>query len=187
MATNTTATVSTDIVFQQQDTFSNSFDNRQGSLGYSIGLTSGTGAPAASGGASTIDSVYSLADYVLSSGQTLKIDFTSLSQTVWGSSFSINMTGIKSLGVYNQSTGLGYEVLLRASGSNALTEPFNGGSGNIYVKPDSTYIYSDPYFGIKVDSSNKFLYIFNEGGVPVSGPANTGVKISVIAVGVTGS
>ena len=43
MPLNTTATLSVDTVFQQQDTETNSFDNRQGSVGYSQALTSGTG------------------------------------------------------------------------------------------------------------------------------------------------
>ena len=68
MALNTTATLSVDTVFQQQDTETNSFDNRQGSLGYSQALTSGTGSL-------NIDAVYNLQSYSIPSGSQLSIDF----------------------------------------------------------------------------------------------------------------
>ena len=43
MSVNTTATLSSDIVFQQQETETNSLASRQGSVSYSQALTSGTG------------------------------------------------------------------------------------------------------------------------------------------------
>jgi hypothetical protein len=49
MALNTTATISADIVFQQQETDTNSNDNRQGSVSYSQSLTAGTGSLAIKG------------------------------------------------------------------------------------------------------------------------------------------
>jgi hypothetical protein len=73
MAISTTATISTDIVFQQQDTSNSSFDNRQGSVGYSLGLVSGTGSQI-----KQIDAVFSLQDYILASGETLNLDFNNL-------------------------------------------------------------------------------------------------------------
>jgi|TARA_R110000751_G_scaffold75933_2_gene152731 hypothetical protein len=186
MAISTTATISTDIVFQQQDTSNSSFDNRQGSVGYSLGLVSGTGSQI-----KQIDAVFSLQDYILASGETLNLDFNNLSQPIWGSNFSVAFTGIKSLAIYNQNTGVGQQVVIRATGSNPLDEMFNGGTGNILIKPDSAYMYSDPNHGILVDSTNKNLYIANITGImpPHSGtgsPHSTGVIITVIAVGVTG-
>ena len=186
MAINTTATISTDIIFQQQDTTNTSFDNRQGSLGYSIGLASGTGALV-----KQIDAVFSLQDYILASGAVLNLDFNNLSQPIWGSNFSVAFTGVKSLAIYNHNTGVGEQVVLRASGSNPLDEMFNGGSGNILIKPSSSYIYSDPNHGLLVDSSNKNIYISNTTDImpPYNGngsPHSTGVIITVVAVGVTG-
>lgn len=186
MAINTTATISTDIIFQQQDTTNTSFDNRQGSLGFSLGLVSGTGALVRQ-----IDAVYSLQDYILASGAVLNLDFNNLSQPIWGSNFSVAFTGIKSLAIYNHNTGIGQQIVVRASGANPLDEIFNGGSGNILIKPASSYIYSDPNHGVLVDSSNKNLYICNTSGImpPLSGtgsPYSTGVVITVVAVGVTG-
>lgn len=91
---------------------------------------------------------------------------------------NISMNNLKSVVVYNSSTSAGEDVLVRATGSNALTEVFNGGSGNISVKPSATYMYSDPYTGAVVDSSNKNFQIANNG---------TGtILIDIIAVGVSG-
>lgn len=186
MPINTTATLSADIIFQQQDTTDNSFDNRQGSVGYSLGLPSGTGAKV-----KEIDAVFSLQDYILKSGETLQLNFMDLKQKIVGSTFDMAFTGIKSLAVYNQNTGIGEQVVIRASGSNALKEIFNGGTGNVLVKPISTYVYSDPNFGITVNASNKNLYIANVPEImpPFGGngsPHSTGVVITVVAVGVTG-
>jgi len=63
-------------------------------------------------------------------------------------------------------------------GSDAFTAPFNGGSGNLLVKPAASYIYSEPYTGATVVTSNKNFQITNEGTGTIS--------INVVAVGVTG-
>ena len=171
MALNTTATLSVDTVFQQQETETNSFDNRQGSLGYSQALTSGTGSL-------NIDAVYNLQSYSIASGAQLSIDFTSVSQAIVGGSMTLSFNNIKSIAINNSATGTGEDISVRATGSNAFTEPFNGQSGNLLVKPSASYIYSDPYTGATVDSSNKNFQITNEG---------TGtINITLVAVGVTG-
>ena len=157
MALNTTAILSSDIVFQQQDTESTSLDNRQGSLTYSHSLTSGTGS-------NNINSV----------GK----DFTNLSQSIVGGSMTVPMSNLKSVIVRNSSSTTGEDVLVRATGSNALTEIFNGGSGDLSIKPSTTYMYSDPYTGATINSSNKNFQILNDGTGTIS--------IDVIAIGVTG-
>ena len=75
MALNTTATLSVDTTFQQQDTSANSTDNRTGSISYTQSLTSGTGSL-------EIDAVYNIQDYALPSGETLSINFNSVSQPI---------------------------------------------------------------------------------------------------------
>ena len=171
MALNTTSTLSSDIVFQQQDTESTSLDNRQGSLTYSQSLTSGTGSL-------NINAVYSSFSHSIGSGSGLSLDFTNLSQSIMGSFMAVTMSNLKSIVVHNSSTTTGEDILVRATGSNALTEVFNGESGNLNVKPSSTYMYSDPYTGADVDSSNKNFQIVNDGTGAIS--------VDIIAVGVTG-
>tara|TARA_R100000329_G_scaffold151161_1_gene146188 strand:- start:3424 stop:3939 length:516 start_codon:yes stop_codon:yes gene_type:complete len=171
MAINTTATLSVDSSFTQQDTTTDSLTSRNGSLGYSQSLTSGTGSL-------NVDAVLDLQDYSISSGSQLYVDFKSASQPVLGSSVTLDFSNLKSIAIYNKSTTVGEDIFVRATGSNALTEPFNGGSGNIAIKPSASYIYSDPYTGVTIDSSNKNLQLANGG---------TGtIDVTLIAVGVTG-
>ena len=171
MAVNTTATLSADIVFQQQETDSNSNDNRQGSVAYSHALTAGTGSL-------QINSVYNVQSGQVNPSTAYPIDFNSLSQGIVGGSMSLSFNNIKSLCITNLSTTTGEDLSIRATGSNSFSAPFNGGSGNILVKPSASYIYSDPYTGATVDGSNKNLHIYNAG-------TGTGA-FTVVAVGVTG-
>lgn len=172
MALNTTATLSSDIVFQQQDTESTSVDNRQGSLSYSQSLTSGTGS-------TNINSVYSSFSHSIGVGSGLYLDFTNLSQNIVGGSMTISMNNIKSIVVRNSSSITGEDILIQATGSDPLTGIFNGGSGNLCVKPSATYMYSDPYTGALVSSSTKNFQIMNDGTGTIS--------VDIIAVGVTGT
>ena len=91
---------------------------------------------------------------------------------------TVPMSNLKSVIVRNSSSTTGEDVLVRATGSNALTEIFNGGSGDLSVKPSTTYMYSDPYTGATINSSNKNFQILNDGTGTIS--------IDVIVIGVTG-
>ena len=171
MPINTTATLSVDSSFNQQDTTTDSLTTRNGSLGYSQSLTSGTGSV-------NIDAALDLQDHSIASGSQLYLDFTSASQSVLGSSISLGFSNLKSVAIQNKSTTVGEDIFVRATGSNAFTEPFNGGSGNIVIKPSASYIYSDPYTGATINSSNRNFQVANGG---------TGtIDITLIAVGVTG-
>ena len=171
MAVNTTATLSSDIIFQQQQTDNNSNDNRQGSVSYSQSLTSGTGSL-------QINSVYNIQSGQVAPSSSYSIDFNNVSQPIVGGSMSLSFNNIKSICVSSLSTTTGEDLSIRATGSNALTAPFNGGSGGILIKPSAAYVYSDPYTGVTVDGSNKNLQIYNAGTV-------TGA-FTVVIVGVTG-
>ena len=172
MALDTSATLSVDTVFSQQETDSNSVDTRTGSVSYSQSLTSGTGSL-------NINAVYNLQDHSIGSGSGLSVDFRSLTQPIVGGSMSISFNNIKSIVINNASTTVGEDISIRATGSTPLTGPFNGGSGNVLVKPASSYIYSDPYTGLSVSSGSKDLQITNEGTGPIS--------ITLVAVVVSGS
>jgi len=171
MALNTTATISSDIIFQQQETDTNSNDNRQGSVSYSQALTDGTGSLG-------INGVFNLQSGLIDPSGSYFIDFSSLSQGIVGGTMTLTFNNIKSLCITNLSSTTGEDLSVRATGSNTFTEPFNGGSGNILVKPAASYVYSDPYTGATVDGSNKNLQIYNAG-------TGTGA-FTIVAVGVTG-
>ena len=172
MSLNTAASLSANITFQQQETDTNSTANRQGSVGYDQSLTAGTGSL-------QIDSIYNMQSIQVDPSSSYSLDFNSLSQPMFGGSISISFNSIKSLCVSNLSTTTGEDLSVRATGSNALTSTFNGGSGNIPVKPAAVYIYSDPYAGVTVDGSNKNFQIYNAG-------TGTGT-FALVVVGTTGT
>ena len=169
MALNTTSTLSADIIFQQQETDSNSNDNRQGSVAYSQALTAGTGSL-------QINSVYNVQAGQIDPSTSYSIDFNSLTQSIVGGLMNLSLNNIKSICVTNLSTTTGEDLAIRATGSNVFDAPFNGQSGNILIKPSASYVYSDPYTGATVDGSNKNFQIYNAG---------TG-NFTVVVVGVTG-
>lgn len=181
MALNTTATVSADIVFQQQDTDPKSTTNFQGSIGYSESLVSGTGVDV-----KQIDSVYNLQDYIIPSGGTGTFNFKDLQQSIFNTSITIPMTGLKSLVISNKNTGIAEYLLINTTGSNAFTNLFNGGTGNVKVNAGGAFVYADPLWGSAVTASNKYLYVVNAGKEHGNDTANTGIKVSVVAVGITG-
>ena len=171
MTVNTTSILSSDILFQQQETENNSNDNRQGSVAYSRSLSAGTGSL-------QIDAVYNIQTVQIDSASSYYIDFNNLSQPVVGGFMNLSFNNIKSICISNLSVIIGEDLSIRATGSDGLTEPFNGASGSFTVKPSASYMYSDPYTGAVVDGSNKNFYIHNAG-------TGTG-EFTLVAVGVTG-
>ena len=103
----------------------------------------------------------------LSSGGFVSIDLYSLSQTTFGSTQSIQFTGIKHFNVFNTSTTAGYDFFVRATGTNACTNLFNGGTGNLIVKPYSSFCYNDPYSGFVVSTGQRYIHL-NDGGSGVA-------------------
>ena len=169
---NTKATVSADIVFQQIDTDTNSVDNRQGSLAAKFTMSSGTGIE-------EINAVYNVQNHILSGvGDTFHVDFSSATQPIVRSTFAIPFTYLKGLSIHNQETGLGESIFVRATGSNAFTEPFNGNSGDFKINPKGSFMYSDSHTGAVVNGSNKnFQVVNNHAGRSV---------VTLIAVGISG-
>jgi hypothetical protein len=96
---------------------------------------------------------------VLPSGGSTQVDLYSFPQTTFDSSQSIQFTGVKNFSVYNTSTTEGYDFTVASTGSNACTNLFNGGSGNLLVKPYSGFTYNDPYDGFVVSSGQRYVYL----------------------------
>jgi len=181
------ATISADINFYQEarGAYANTFLNLQGSLGYSMGVSGGSGE-----GPSQIDCIYSIASYTIPSGDTRQYDFKNLSGEGLASVYAISLTGLKGLVIRNHNTGQNEILLLEATGANAFTHLI---SGNVIIEPGGLYMYSNPLYGAAVTDTNKNLYITNIGsgaafgahGVPPG--YNSGINISIIAVGVSGT
>ena len=177
MSVTTTATIKADIIFDQQQSFSQSTSNLvlQGSTDYTVSLSSGSGAEVRE-----IDSIYNLGGSIISSGGTATYDLKSLEQPSFGTNYTISLTGLKGLIIRNHNTGITETLSLKATGTNAFTNLFNGGSGNVNIPAGGSYFYSDPFYGTAVTDSNKVLTLTSTG-------SGTGVLVSVIIAGTSGT
>jgi len=169
MTITTTSIISNNITFTMIDSGSNS-QTETASLNNAQTLTSGSGSLQANYGV--------IKSGTLPSGGKEYLDFRALNKTIFNADTTIQFSKIKSIVIENRSTDYNNDITVAASGANALTELFNGGSGNVQVKPYAVYQYSDPISGVTVDATNKDLRIDDVDG--------SGVNWRLIVVGVTG-
>tara|TARA_R110000824_G_scaffold15208_2_gene64126 strand:- start:476 stop:1048 length:573 start_codon:yes stop_codon:yes gene_type:complete len=187
MTTNTTATIKADIVFSQQQTYDYSNSNIviQGSTDYSAPLVSGSGTEVRQ-----IDSIYNVGGMTIASGATGVFDLRNLSQAAFSSQYSLSLTGVKGLIIENRATGVNEILLLKATGTNAFTNMFHGGSGGpqgVKIGPGGAYFYSDPYAGTPVSAANSVLNLINAGSGSGAQNYNTGISVAIIIAGTTGT
>ena len=100
---------------------------------------------------------------VLPSGGTVEFDLQAISQATFNATQNISFSGVKHFSVYNDSTTEGYDFTITATGTNAFTNIFNGGSGNLIVKPYSSFSYNDVHTGTVVSSTNKSFELNDQG------------------------
>jgi len=112
---------------------------------------------------------------ILSSGQTTVLDLTALSRVQLGISYTVPFSGIKAIQVNNLAAASGLDINIRATGSNAFTNLFNGGSGNLLIKPYSAFAYSDPYGSLRTSPTQKNISLRNT--------SNSGVSYSITVMG----
>ena len=185
--TTTTATIKADIVFSQQQSFGGSASNivMQGATDYSISVSSGSGNEVRE-----IDSIFNLGGITIASGETRSYNLNGLDQASFGANYTIALTGLKSLVIRNHSTGVNEMLTLKATGTSAFTNMFHGGSGGpegIKISPGGAYFYSDPYWGTPVTASNKILNLTNVGSGSGINNYNTGIQVSIIIAGTSGT
>ena len=113
---------------------------------------------------------------ILSSGGRATIDLYSIPQTTFNTVQNVQFTGVKNFSIHNLSTTGGYDFSIRATGTNACTNLFNGGSGNLLVKPYSTFSYNDPFSGFVVSTSQRYVYLQDAG---------SGVNYKLLVLGMT--
>jgi hypothetical protein len=99
----------------------------------------------------------------LPSGGRAIIDLYSIPQTTFRTTQNVVFTGVKNFTVFNTSTSQGYDLIVRATGSNSCTNLFNAGSGNLVVKPYSVHTYNDPYSGFIVSTGQRFVQLIDRG------------------------
>jgi hypothetical protein len=97
----------------------------------------------------------------IASGGSISIDFSSLAFSSFGLSGTADINYVKSILISNTSTDSGIDLAIRATGVNSATGFFNGGSGNLLIKPYSSYMYNDPYGGVNVATANNKLQLHN--------------------------
>ena len=100
---------------------------------------------------------------VLPSGGATIFNLNAMQNESFGKSSTVAFSGIKTITVSNTSTVQGRDINIRATGSNAFTNLFNGGSGNLLIKPYSSFSYNDPY-GLDVTSTQKNISLFDVSG-----------------------
>lgn len=97
------------------------------------------------------------------SGSVTSIDLTAMSKEFLDYTAVIGFSGVKSICITNTSTVKGRDIAVRATGTGAFTTMFNGGSGNVLVKPYSSYIYNNPY-GDRTSAALKRIQLFDVSG-----------------------
>jgi len=114
---------------------------------------------------------------VLPSGGSVTFDLTSVTTTdpLFGSDVTTSMSGVRYITAINDSTTKGYDFSITATGANPLTDFFNGGSGNLLVKPYSFYSYNDPYGDLRTSPTAKNIQLNDISG--------SGAQYRVIAIG----
>lgn len=100
---------------------------------------------------------------ILPSGGSVILDVTAMSNTSFGITSTVAFSGIKTITVYNTSTVQNRDINIRATGSNAFTNIFNGGSGNLLIKPYSSFTYNDPY-KLSTSPTQKNISLFDVSG-----------------------
>jgi len=101
---------------------------------------------------------------VLDSGSYVNIDLTSIEKDSFNVDGVADFSGVRFIGVINDSTASGYDISITATGSNPFTDLFNGSSGNLLIKPSSFFAYNDPYGSLRTSTSSKNIQINDVGG-----------------------
>ena len=97
-------------------------------------------------------------------------------QETFGNSYNVAFTGVKHISIINKSETDGYDFNLRATGVDAFTNLFNGGSGTLTMKPYSVFSNNSPNYATPVTSGNKYLFMNDSG---------SGASYKVMVLGLT--
>ena len=118
---------------------------------------------------------------VVNSGDIIELDLASYPFSSIGLSGLVSYTSVKSILISNTSTDEGIDISVMATGANAAVDIFNGGSGNMLIKPYSSFMVNDPYSGVDVSTNSK-LQIHNVATGSGSSSGNASYSITVMGV-----
>jgi hypothetical protein len=164
MSTSIVSSYTNKLSISMEDGIFSSFDSNTLSSSYTYG----------SGNAQVTNAISMTG--VLSSGLSTRIDLTAVPQQTFAGTQYVSFTGIKHISVINKSESNGYDFNICATGTSAFTNLFNGGSGNLTVKPYSTFSQNSPNYATPVTSGNKFLFMKDSG---------SGTNYKVMILGLT--
>lgn len=117
----------------------------------------------------------------INSGESIELDFNAYSFSSFGLDGTADFSSIKSILISNTATDSGIDLNVRATGASAATDFFNGESGNLLIKPYSSFMYNDPYDGVDVSSNTK-LQIHNVAVASGSTSGNATYSITIMGV-----
>ena len=184
MAVTASATPDLNITFTLEQSTVNIAATEIARAGYSA-LTFGNGT-----GMGQINMAVKQSGY-LPSGQTQSVDMSSFPKRLFNTSFNLDFTsgnvkgfiitntnaaptGLSGTGMIDTSTVPYINIL--ATGTDGFSGLFNGGSGNVKIRPQSTWGLTN-IVGIVPTSTNKTISIRDSG---------SGVPYELLVVGVTG-
>lgn len=165
-----TATIVSNINYTLVDIGSTVFNESAGLSSSSKNLTDGTGALNINYGVISSGNI--------PSGGKSYFDFRALEKKVFDLNTTVQFNQIKSIIFENRETSSGINYTIYATGSLALTDLFNGGSGNLILRPRATHIYSDITGGVVVDGTNREVVLDDVDG--------SGAAFTMLVVGTTG-
>lgn len=129
----------------------------------SYSLTYSKSVPTGSAGTPTnYFSDYAKSTGTLAAGANLEIDLSGIEhQTLAGPTVTRIFSHVNNFVFENtNATGVSDILIVGATGTNAFTNMFNGGSGSVRVSPYASFTYTD-YYGIPVTHDNRMLGIRN--------------------------
>jgi len=111
----------------------------------------------------------------LTSGASQQYNMSGLAYNVFSGTFYKNFSNVRCFFLENYNSGVGENIAVRATGTVAWTNIFNGGSGDLLVGPKTPLILGNYMTGVPVSTGNNSLWINNL--------SNTGITIKVGVLG----
>jgi hypothetical protein len=128
----------------------------KGRLSYAERLSSGNGPAQA-------EAVWYAKDQTLPDAESITLDLTDLTRTVFGDTVAVAFLTVKALLVVNLATS-GGELLLGGAAADEWSEPFGADGDQIVVPLDSPMLLANRQAGWDVDETNRNLKLAAVGG-----------------------
>lgn len=155
---NTNGAINLSSQWSQRETDSNNANNSvtdAGQLTYTKQYISGSST-------GTINQVFNQLS-TLSSGSSLNLNLTGLTQSILGNSVIKSFTGICSLTMRNLSTNPGYHININLTSSSGFKDIFGGPTGVIVLNPNSAIHINTAGSPYVVNTNSKHILI-QDGG-----------------------